>query len=67
MTRPTLRFREDGEAYLDTYHPGISVDEVRANTGWDLKVGKDVRETEPPTSAELQAIREYDTKGFWTS
>jgi glutaconate CoA-transferase subunit B len=66
-TRAVLRFGEDGEAYLDTHHPGVSVDGVRANTGWDLKLGKDIRETEPPTAAELQAIREYDTKGFWTS
>ena len=66
-TRAVLRFGEDGEAYLDTHHPGVSVDEVRANTGWDLKVGKDVRETGPPSAAELKAIREYDRQGFWTS
>src|SRR5256714_6695258 len=27
-----------GEAYLQSAHPGHDVDEVRGNTGWDLKV-----------------------------
>ncbi|HYX52138.1 MAG TPA: CoA-transferase [Candidatus Limnocylindrales bacterium] len=63
-----LRFREDsGEAYLATYHPGVAVEDVRVNTGWELKVAEDVKPTPEPTAAELQAIREYDTKGFWTS
>jgi len=26
-----------------------------------------VSETPPPSSDELQAIREYDKEGFWTS
>jgi glutaconate CoA-transferase subunit B len=66
-TRAVLRFGEDGEAYLDAHHPGISIEEVQANTGWKLKLGANVRETEPPSADELRAIREYDTKGFWTS
>jgi glutaconate CoA-transferase subunit B len=66
-TRAVLRFAEGGEAYLDTRHPGVSIDEVRANTGWDLKMSEAVRETPEPNAAELKAIREYDTKGFWTS
>ena len=61
-----LRFGDDGEAYLATAHPGVTVDDVVANTGWKLKV-KDVMPTAEPTTAELAAIREYDTKGFWTS
>jgi glutaconate CoA-transferase, subunit B len=66
-TRAVLRFADDGEAYLDTHHPGVSVDEVKANTGWDLHIGANVSETAAPTREELQAIREYDTKGFWTA
>ncbi len=62
-----LRFGEDAEAYLSTYHPGVTVDDVLANTGWKLKVADDVKPTPEPTDAELKAIREYDTKGFWTS
>jgi glutaconate CoA-transferase subunit B len=65
-TRAVLRFGENGEAYLDSYHPGMSIDEVLANTGWALKVGAGVHETPEPSEAELRAIREYDTNGFWT-
>ena len=53
-----FRFPEGGgEAYLDTVHPGHTVDEVREQTGWTLKVGPEVGETAPPTEAELSAIR----------
>ncbi len=62
-----LRFRPDSrEAYLASYHPGTSVAEVRANTGWDLLVAEGVRETPPPTADELRIIREHDPEGFWT-
>jgi len=63
-----LRFREDsGEAYLSTYHPSVTVDDVLVNTGWKLQVADDLKPTPEPSMAELKAIREYDTKGFWTS
>jgi glutaconate CoA-transferase subunit B len=65
-TKAILRFGEDGEAYLASVHPGVSVDDVVSNTGWKLKVGGNVNETQKPAGAELQAIREYDRAGFWT-
>ncbi|MEW6334103.1 MAG: CoA-transferase, partial [Thermodesulfobacteriota bacterium] len=55
-----------GEAILRTYHPGQSVASVRDQTGWDLRVAKDVRETKAPTARELAIIRRYDPQGFWT-
>ncbi len=55
-----------GEAVLASYHPGSSVDEVRARTGWDLAVSADVRETERPSPEVLGIIRGYDPAGFWT-
>src|ERR1700737_1583144 len=62
-----LRFPEGGgEAYLASVHPGHTVDQVRAETGWELKVGADVGETPGPTEAELAAIRKFDPEGFWT-
>jgi hypothetical protein len=30
-------------------------------------MAEDVKPTPEPNEAELKAIREYDTKGFWTS
>jgi glutaconate CoA-transferase subunit B len=65
-TKAILRFGEDGEAYLASVHPGVSVDDVVSNTGWKLKVDGHVTETEKPALEELRAIREYDRAGFWT-
>ena len=66
-TKAVLRFGEDGEAYLAEHHPGVGVDDVVANTGWKLKVAKDVKETSEPSAQELAVIRDYDKEGFWTS
>jgi glutaconate CoA-transferase subunit B len=65
-TRAVLRFDDEGEAFLATVHPGVTVAEVVANTGWNLRVARDVAETPAPTEAELAVIREFDPTGFWT-
>jgi glutaconate CoA-transferase subunit B len=66
-TMAVLRFPEGGgEAHLATVHPGCAVEDVRANTGWDLKVAPDVAETPPPTADELAELRRLDPDGFWT-
>ncbi len=66
-TKCVLRFGDDGEAFLSTVHPGVTIEDVKANTGWDLKIAGEVKPTPEPSEAELNAIREYDTEGFWTS
>ena len=38
--------------------PGISVDEVLENTGFELILGKVIEENPPPTAEELQILRE---------
>ncbi|HXM56428.1 MAG TPA: CoA-transferase [Candidatus Dormibacteraeota bacterium] len=66
-TLAVLRFPEGGgEAELATVHPGHTVDEVRARTGWDLRIAAGVAETPPPTAEELAHIRRLDPEGFWT-
>jgi glutaconate CoA-transferase, subunit B len=62
-----LRFGDDGEARLASIHPGVTVDDVLANTGWKLKVADDLKPTPEPNQAELKAIRDYDKDGFWTN
>jgi glutaconate CoA-transferase, subunit B len=47
----------DGELALVAVHPGVEADDVQAATGWDLRVATDLRITEPPTEAELSALR----------
>ena len=66
-TLAVLRFPEGGgEAYLASVHPGHTVDEVRNNTGWELRTPGDVEETSAPSDKELVAIRRFDPEGFWT-
>jgi glutaconate CoA-transferase, subunit B len=47
-----------GELTLTRVHPGVTVEQARAATGWELKVAPRLGETEPPTAAELEALRE---------
>jgi glutaconate CoA-transferase subunit B len=46
------------ELTLTQLHPGVERDAVRAGTGWPLAVAPRLRVTEPPTDAELGALRE---------
>jgi glutaconate CoA-transferase subunit B len=61
-----LRFGADGEAFLASVHPGISVEEVLTNTGWTLRVADELLETQAPGDAELHVMREIDPNHFWT-
>ncbi len=49
---------ESGELILTALHAGKTVEEARANTGWDLKTAESVRTTEPVTENELRILRE---------
>ncbi|MGE5304448.1 MAG: CoA-transferase subunit beta [Alphaproteobacteria bacterium] len=55
------------EMVLDSNHPGVTVEEIRSETGWSLNVSRDLAETPAPTIDELAAVRKYDPKGVWTS
>jgi len=46
------------ELMLTEIHPGVEVDKVRGETGWELKVADELKTTEPPTDEELSALRE---------
>jgi glutaconate CoA-transferase subunit B len=43
-------------------HPGVSVDEVREETGWELRVSEDLKTTEPPAPEELEVLRELKAR-----
>jgi glutaconate CoA-transferase, subunit B len=53
----------DGRLALVRTHPGVSLEDVRAATGWDLAVAADVGVSEPPTAVELEALRTLETSG----
>ncbi|TWH20014.1 glutaconate CoA-transferase subunit B [Prauserella rugosa] len=48
---------DTAELVLTQLHPGVEVDDVRAATGWDLKVAPDVGRTAAPTPEELSTLR----------
>jgi glutaconate CoA-transferase subunit B len=47
----------DGELTLTAVHPGVSVEQVQAATGWELKLAGEIADTPPPTHEELVALR----------
>ncbi len=62
-----FRFDEETkEAYLDSVHPGLDVDEVAAEVSWDLKVASDVKMTSPPSAEEVEIIRTLDEMKIYT-
>ncbi len=57
---------ENGELVLTALHPGASAEQARANTGWDLKVAADLKNTSAPTVEELRILREeLDPQGIY--
>jgi glutaconate CoA-transferase subunit B len=48
---------QTSELVVTALHPGVRVDEVRARTGWPVRIAESLRETDPPTPSELAALR----------
>jgi glutaconate CoA-transferase subunit B len=48
------------ELVIDSYFPFSSVEEMKANTAWDLKVSSQVRVTAEPTTEELKVLHAVD-------
>ncbi|MBI1892530.1 MAG: CoA-transferase [Candidatus Rokubacteria bacterium] len=62
-----FRFDPDSqEIFLASTHPGITIQAVKTETGWPLRVAPSVTVTPPPTPEDLRLIRSYDPQGFWT-
>ncbi len=64
------------EAYLDALHPNVTIEQVKENTGWNLKVAKEVKQIKPPTIREIEICRKtlkdaikqyYILKPEWTA
>jgi len=49
------------ELTLVAMHPGVALDRIREETGWELKVASRLETTKPPTTEELMILR--DLKG----
>jgi glutaconate CoA-transferase subunit B len=52
------------EARLARLFPGVTVDDIRANTGFEVKTTKNVETVAPPTKEEIEVLRkEVDKTG----
>lgn len=49
---------------LVSTHPGVSVDDVKDATGFELIIDGDVPETPAPTAEQIDVINRLDPKGF---
>ena len=56
-----------GRMKVEALHPGVTPDQVQANTGFELPVGPDAGFTNPPTAEELAALRRLDPDGIYTA
>ncbi|MGI5126538.1 CoA-transferase subunit beta [Pseudonocardia sp. CA-107938] len=54
---------DTAELTLVALHEGVSVEQVRAETGWDLAVTDDLAVTAPPSDQELATLRSMRTVG----
>jgi glutaconate CoA-transferase, subunit B len=50
------------ELMLTCVHPGVTVDEARAATGWPLLVSDDLRQTPVPSAQYLRIMRDLKSK-----
>jgi glutaconate CoA-transferase subunit B len=48
------------EMYLASNHPGITVEEIKKDIPWELKISPDLVETIPPTAEELEFTRKFN-------
>ena len=48
------------EMFLAYNHPGITVEEIRKDIPWDLKISPNLEETTPPSDEELEFMRRFN-------
>jgi len=53
---------ETKEFEVVSLHPGVSTEQVRENTGWDVRFGTQVAETPAPNNNELEALRDLNAR-----
>lgn len=51
---------------LKALHPGVSVEQVKANTGFELVIPAQIGQNDPPSAEEIRLLRqEIDPTGFY--
>ncbi len=57
---------ETCEMTLAAIHPGAELDDIKANTGWPVRISPNLTQTPPPSRTERELIRRFDPEGYWT-
>ncbi len=50
------------EFVVRSLHPGVTREQVRENTGWDVRFAGTVEETAPPNQLELEKLRDLNAR-----
>jgi glutaconate CoA-transferase, subunit B len=53
--------RIDGELTLTALHPGVTLEQARDATAWELAVADDLQTSEPPSADELALLRQLES------
>jgi glutaconate CoA-transferase subunit B len=56
---------ETREMKVSALHPGVTADQVKDNTGFDIRIDDDVETTAPPSKAELEVLRHLDPEQLY--
>jgi glutaconate CoA-transferase subunit B len=63
-----MGFDEDSKRMqIVALHPGVTIEQVQANTGFELEVAAEVAITEPPGAQELAVLRHLDPERLYTA
>jgi len=49
---------------LISVHPGVAIDQIKENSGFDIMIPEHVLVTEPPSKKELKILKEIDPAGI---
>ena len=56
---------ETKEMKVSALSPGVTTEQVRDNTGFDIRIDGDIETTEPPSQAELDVLRHLDPEQLY--
>ena len=54
--------QETSEFVVTSLHPGVTCQQIRRSTGWNVRFAADPRETEPPRPGELETLRDLNAR-----
>lgn len=52
------------EMKLLSIHPGVTIDDIQKNSGFNIIISDDITETNPPSKKELSILKEIDPTGI---